>query len=456
MAEPKDVVNNNDDNWKIAVGMLTGYDLGDRAKVFDSLKGNDGIPLMHVRLDRVGGPEYVSGFVSSGGWQRHNTDFIIPFYRSHHNPDDSDEGTLLSSYRAHITLLGTVGKAPPSGDDVIGGGERTSKVLKDKGGWNKEGEAVKWDNALLSRYVHGSVAALRQLTTFYNTHGFSHSGHAVPDDSYVDLVSFTDTAKSFDRAVKFFQESSATIEKWDNGKIGEGSQSWDGTSAAVFKELIHKLARNYEGYADQINKGDADGASETIDGQIVNSGPAQALAAAQWELYNQAQILESKWQVWKATSNPQRWLYDMLQDARWTLTNTQYNETDIQTISSGRTYRNVVVAKAGFQNTISIYGQSYGPPSDMETWKKIGAEAVRRWDQSVKDWLAAAGSDAINAIERALAAAHDAFDPKLTDKDSRSLSEISAKTEADKEKIDAKKDRDESKAEADKDREEAR
>lgn len=78
MANPED---NNNDNWKKAVDLLTGYVLPERKTLFDDLKGNDGIPLIHVRLDKHGGPEYSSGFLSSSGWKTHNTDYTIPFYR---------------------------------------------------------------------------------------------------------------------------------------------------------------------------------------------------------------------------------------------------------------------------------------------------------------------------------------------------------------------------------------
>jgi hypothetical protein len=92
------VTKNNDDNWKRAVELLTGYVLPERSTLFDTLKGNGDIPLMHVRLDRVGGSRYISGFVSSGGWGG-NTDFVLPYYR----PGSGDD---LSHYKAHITLIG--------------------------------------------------------------------------------------------------------------------------------------------------------------------------------------------------------------------------------------------------------------------------------------------------------------------------------------------------------------
>ncbi|MFI9584764.1 AAWKG family protein, partial [Streptomyces sp. NPDC052236] len=460
MAEEANPTGNATDNWREVVAMLTGYLVPERHLLFNTLTGNDGIPLMHVRLDHVGGPEWASGFEGSGGWHTRNTDYTIPFYGAHHSADSVSDGTQLHRYRAYITILGTVGSLPPSGQDVVGGGPYTSKVLKDKGGWNKEGEALDWDTKPLAQYVHGSMNALWELMTPpYSTHGFKNRDIKVGDEAYVDLASFTETAKTFDRVVTFFENSATTVGNWDNEDIGEGSKSWDGTSAAIFKALIHKLARNYEGYADQI-RGDGDKTSVitaiTIDNEAVTSQPARALADLQWVLYNQASKLYDAWQAWKHESSPQRWLYDMLQDARLELFDTQYKNTDFTSIGGPYYYRTAVVAKAEFVNSIVIKGTHYGPPSDMETWKKIGAEAVRRWDSSAQNFLIPAAAEAIVAISKAFAAAHLEFDATITDKDKRSLSDISAKEESNKEKKDLDKKNADAKAEADKDKDEAK
>ncbi|MFF8638317.1 AAWKG family protein [Streptomyces pilosus] len=476
MANPED---NNNDNWKKAVDMLTGYVLPERKTLFDDLKGNDGIPLIHVRLDDHGGPDYSSGFLSSSGWKTHNTDYTIPFYRPSDDSQDVSPGKYLYRYRAYITFLASGQSWPPGGDDVIPDYTKTSERLKDKGGWNKEGEKLDWNTNALVRYVYGSRDALSQLTMWpYATHGYSNRGYSVNDADYVDLRTFTDTAKAFDRVVTFFEDSAVTVGKWDTENIGEGSDAWDGTSAAIFKELIHKLARNYEGYADQLNGKGGDSSAVTIDGVTVTSEPARALAEAQGILLAQAQKLSNAWNAWKAESNPQRWLYDMLQNARLTLFDTQYDKTDIETVSSGSgpytSWHNYVVSTDGFQNDIVIEGKSYGKPSEMTTWKAIADEAVRRWEQSVQDWLSTAGAEAIVEIHKAFKAAEKAFDTSITDKDDRPLSEISAKAEADaekkkaeaeaaaakaqaeKEKAEAKAERDKEKAEAEKEKAEAK
>ena len=459
MANPED---NNNDNWKKAVDLLTGYVLPERKTLFDDLKGNDGIPLIHVRLDKHGGPEYSSGFLSSSGWKTHNTDYTIPFYRPSDDSQDVSAGKYLYRYRAYITFLASGQSWPPSGDDVIPDYTKTSERLKDKGGWNKEGEKLDWNTNALVRYVYGSRDALSQITMWpYSTHGFKNRGYPVDDADYVDLRTFTDAAKAFDRVVKFFEDSAVTVGKWDTENIGEGSDSWDGTSAAIFKELIHKLARNYEGYADQLNgRGGDDKSAVTVDGVTVTSEPARALADAQGVLLAQAQKLHDAWEAWKAESNPQRWLYDMLQNARLTLFDTQYDKTDIDTVSSGSgpytSWHNYVVSTDGFQNEIVIEGKSYGKPSEMTTWKAIADEAVRRWEQSVQDWLSTAGAEAVVAIHNAFKTAEKAFDTSITDKDDRPLSEISAEAEAEAEKKKAAAEAAAAKAQAEKEKAEAK
>ncbi|WP_051843225.1 AAWKG family protein [Streptomyces sp. NRRL F-2305] len=458
MANPED---NNDDYWKKAVDLLTGYVLPERKTLFDTLKGNDDIPMIHVRVEDEGGPGYSSGFLSSGGWGTHNTNYTIPYYQPAGNGTDVSEGSNLYRYRVYITFLATPAAAPPSGEDVIAKFEKTSKVLMDKGGSNSEGEKLDWDTSALVQYIYGSKAALDQLTMWpYSTHGFENRGIKVGDGTYVDLLTFTKTAQAFDRVVKFFEDSAVTIGTWDTENIGEGSDSWDGTSAAIFKELIHKLARNYEGYADQLDGKGTEGSAVTIDTVTVRSEPARALAAAQGVVLEQAQNLSDAWVAWRAESNPQRWLYDMLQDARLKLFDTQFDKTDIDTVSSGSgpytTWHNHVVATAGFRNEIVIGEKSYGKPSDMTTWKAIADEAVRRWEQSVQDWLSTKGAEAIVAINKAFKEAEKAFDTSITDKDDRPLSEISAKEEAAAEKKKAEAEAAAAKAQAEKEKAEAK
>ncbi|MFF3243767.1 AAWKG family protein, partial [Streptomyces sp. NPDC002870] len=450
---------NNDDNWKKAVDMLTGYVLPDQASVMNSLMGNDGIPLMHVRLEKISGSTVYPGFVSMGGFRQSETDFVFPYYRDGEdgtrNPASDPKG--VSQYTANITFIGRSGPvdAPPTGDDEIIGGSVTNPVLVGKGIWNKEGDSIITDATALGQYVQGSGAALEQLKDNYlSTHGFTSHGKAVPDDSYVDLVSFTEVAKSLDRAVKFYIDAAKTLDEWDNKDIGEDSNSWDGTAAAMFKELVHKLARNYDGYANEetgLTYGEGYIPVGSVGpGDLLGYAPARAINEVAYVIRREAQNLYNAWQMWKPLSNPHRWLYDMIQDAWMNQLVLQMNNVTFESRSAGHGYTTIVEALPGFVNEIEIYGERYGPPNESSTWKKIGEEAVLKWQNSIKDVLGPVAEDAIIAIREVMTNSNDVFAAiKFEDKDTGSLANIASEAEADAEKAAAKDEQAKAKAEAD-------
>ncbi|MFK4103138.1 AAWKG family protein, partial [Streptomyces sp. NPDC019531] len=449
----------NDDYWKKAVDMLTGYVLPDRKTLFDNLKGNEGIPLMHVRMPHAGS-DYQPGFVSGGGWRYHNTDYVMPFYNAPKSwAADPEPGTTLDRWWAYITILGTVGgddRLPPSGFDDPASTESTSEFLKDKGRWNKDGEYIKWNNGPLLQYSHGSGEALRQIADYpYSSQGFNNRGLSVDDGAYVDLLSFTEVARAFDRAVNFFDDGAQRMKDWDGKEIGEGSDAWSGTGASLFKHLVHKLLKNYEGYTEQLRGDASNGVEVSLDGYPLTSKPARALAYAQSVIRQEAENLHTTWRVWQPTgSSPQAMLYDLLQQARLELFDNQYDHTDIGP-GHGRAL-GAIVSTAGFRQMITIDGKDYGPPSDLNTWKAIGEEAIRRWDQNAQEWLAEAGAVSIERINEALRDVVKAFDDKLTDRDHQSLSDIANKEQTDKDRDQAKKDRDEVRKQNDEDRDQAK
>ncbi|MFJ2095304.1 AAWKG family protein [Streptomyces sp. NPDC087901] len=451
---------NNDDYWKKAVDMLTGYMLPDRKTLFDDLKGNEGIPLMHVRMPHAGS-EYTPGFVSGGGWRYESTDYVIPFYNAPKSWNaDPAPGTTLDRWWAYITILGTMGgddRLPPSGYDNPAGSDNTSQYLKDKGRYNEEGEYIKWNTRPLAQYSHGSADALFQIAYYpHNTWGFNNRGLSVDDSSYVDLLSFTEVGRAFDRAVNFFEDGAQRMKEWDGKEIGEESDTWSGTGASLFKHLIHKLNRNYDGYAEQLHGGASNAVEVSLDGYTLTSKPARALAYAQSVIRQEAENLYNAWLAWRDTSSPQRWLYDLLQQARLELFDNQYERTDIEPgTGTGLSYSKII-STAGFRQMITIEGKEYGAPGDTGTWKAIGEEAVRRWDHHAQEWLSAAGSESIERINEALRDVVKAFDDKLSDRDQQSLSEIANKEQTDKERDEIRKQNEEDRARAEKDRDEIR
>jgi hypothetical protein len=246
MAEPASKT--NDDYWKRAVDALTGYTLADRKTLFDDLKGNHDIPLMYVWVDkniRPVGTGYVPGFASSGGWHREGEDFLLPFYTM------AKHGKGLDHNKAHITFIGAAlddnGKTKyPAGGQYVEAGKWTSKHRK-----KSDGSHFTWDNSKLAQYSYGSGNALEQIANEpYSTRGFSHSGLNVDDSVAVHLPSFTEVALSFERVNRFLIAQAKVLADWEKRDIGEGSTEWAGSAASLFKHMVHKLNRNYEGYVE--------------------------------------------------------------------------------------------------------------------------------------------------------------------------------------------------------------
>ncbi|QKV96025.1 AAWKG family protein [Streptomyces sp. NA02950] len=439
---------NNDDNWKHAVDMLTGYVLPEQETVITALTGNEGIPLMHVRLERIQNSKAYPEFISLGGWRKSNTDFVFPYFR--HDEDGQRDVSVnqdwVSHYIANITFLGRSGGADsiPSGSDSYLLEQHTSGVLQKEGMWNHPGEGgtyVSYDTTALERYVNGSYWALHKLVfPEYSTQGYEDRGIAVPDDGYVDLRSFTEVAMAFDRAAKFMVEAADAMLTWDSKDIGKGSKSWDGTGANIFKEFVHKMGKNYEEYADRVSGGKYGYIpTVSIDGVTVGSPAARAIIDLQNVLYNEAVNLHNAWAGWRPESNPYRWLYDMLMDGFQTSFSIQHDQIAFSGDTGKPGSGTYTYALPGFENTVRIYGTDYGPPNEASTWKLIGEEAVKKWQTGINNWLGNAAEHAIVAIQDAMGNAADALKKiNLQGAGGISLSTIADKEAMKKEKNDAK------------------
>ncbi|WP_327270464.1 AAWKG family protein [Streptomyces sp. NBC_01218] len=428
----------NNDYWKDAVTLLTGYPLEGQDKIFDSLKGNDDIPLMHVEIKSAGSLHDLLND-GSGGWRKENTDFVVPFM--------VDSGSSVSFRKAYITLLVTYDGKVPDGATRFEGGVVTSKVHK------KGKDYESYDTTRLAQYAQGAGDALQALLDPpYSTQGFVNRGLSVSDEQAVDLLSLTRVARSFERVVEFFEYAARETENWENTVVGEGNESWQGTGASLFRALVHKLRRNYEGYVSQLGKGTRVEAI-TLDNYWLYSLAGRSLAQAQVEIHRAVQSLHTAWKAWEPMSSPQRWVYDMLLDARIALLDQIDHVEPVVPISTfGYPQAPYWEATPGFFEDLTFGGTTYGPPKEMATWKKLGDEAVKRWRDAVDNALGTAGADAIVAVNKALSAAKDGFDKKLTDRDGTSLSETLT---SDKSKIDERKAEEERK-EAEKERERAK
>ncbi|MES4902275.1 MULTISPECIES: AAWKG family protein [unclassified Streptomyces] len=430
MSKKVPVAHSDNDWWARAVRVLTGVTLPARADLFDSLLGNNDIPLMRLEFsDYDGEPsnaiveavDDLSWRTENSGWRINNTDFVIPFYSGKHGPiSGAPPGTKVVMKQARITLLGTNGTDDPPAGGVVVGSEFKSKLGKDFEGQSKD---TTWSNVGLSHYSYGGGMALVSLINNNKTTGFDWYGLRVNEKDAVDLDSFTRSAEALDRAAHFFKNRYDDLRDWEFD-LGKEEASWKGMAAGVFRDMVHGMARNYKSYSEQIPlKG-------------TESKYGSELRNYRKDIHNAAYGLYEKWNTWQLlTGNPLRWLHDILLDvSEWIWKN---NITKVRFYEDyGYEYYDSyhAVKLDGFHGDHPTYGQL----EDKETWKKIGEEAIKKWQQSVVDVLGEAGKAAILAIQNSV---NDQDLPKKIDTETTSLSQEFAKDQAAKEKADAEREK---------------
>ncbi|WP_328672307.1 AAWKG family protein [Streptomyces sp. NBC_00328] len=421
MADPTSKT--NDDYWKKAVDALTGYTLADRKTLFDDMKGNEDIPLMHVKLERNVGvaTDHVREFPSSGGWLREGEHFLMPFYtRAKH-------GKGLDHNKARITFIGA--PLDDNGKIMYPGAGLHTRAAKWTAGYltKADGSKFTWDNSKLAQYSYGAGSALGQIAYApYSTRGFSDSGLSVDDSVAVHLPSFTEVALSFERVNQFLITQAKVLADWEKRDIGEGSAEWAGSAANLFKHMVHGLNRNYEGYVEQLGPpGKGGNTPLALGGEIFTTYPGRTLAETQLAYRDAAHRLHTAWSRWQyLMGSPHRWLLDSLWDIyRQVLDNQVAFVRFEKDKAAWYTFQT-----EGYKGYVEVGGQQMWL-GEWGTWRAIGQEAVNRWQKSVDDALGEIAKEVIPKIDRTLADAVDAFPKQLTDKDNSSLSDISVKEE---------------------------
>ncbi|MEU0844893.1 AAWKG family protein, partial [Streptomyces sp. NPDC005962] len=399
MAEPE-----YEDYWRKAVQLFTGFAAPERATLFaggkekSGIVGNDDIKQMKVEITKQDSVDTVDvddwqWKVDNAGYDINNTDFVIPFY--------TDNGSV-SMYKARITLLGvkTMSDDEFVGSDDSVGSEGESKYAKDlkDGAFQKAsgGNNLTWDTFDLTKYSYGTGKALQALLDNENgTLGFSWGGEsALPLDKAVRLGSFDMAAEAFDRVAKFFYDSNATMTEWQKRLGLEESEAWQGMAAGVFWDLIHEVGGRYENYAEDMGY---------IGG---SSKQGRELRAAGEALRTQTQNLVNAWDEWtREKGNPLRWLVDLLteiSDNSWdnniTKIDSEYQYSSSAYSSGYFTYSTT----GGFtQQAVDANRKVYGDMKELTTWKAVGDEAVKRWEEGVKDGLIDPAEYALDALSKA-------------------------------------------------------
>ncbi|MYQ63956.1 MULTISPECIES: AAWKG family protein, partial [unclassified Streptomyces] len=428
------------DYWLKAVRLFTGYEAPARNTLFDEIIGNHGIKQMKVEVTKQGSVDSVTGeeydwMVENAGWDIQNTDFVIPFYTR-----GGSEG--VTYYKARFTLLGAkIADGKPVGGEVVGseGKSHYGKELED-GHFKPSDDGTVWNTFNLTKYSYGTGHALSDLLEKDNgTLGYSWGGEPpIEIGKGVRLKSFDMVADSFDRVAKFFWDSKTTMDDWQNRVSSSPNDAWLGQAAGVFWDLIHELRRRYDHYADDM---------EAVGGV---SKQGKAMRQAGKDLRTQAQNLKNKWDYWNVyEGNPLRWLVDLLSEIAnksWYNNLTQVDADYEYYGEAGGAWN--YTPRGGFTSQATdAHGKTYGEMTELDTWKAVGEEAVKRWETSVKEKLSDPAEDALKAL--ALAWGSSTFDlGSISTKGDKGIGDSFKEDKADKAIKDAEEKAAKEKAEA--------
>ncbi|MGW3622029.1 AAWKG family protein, partial [Streptomyces sp. NPDC000880] len=408
-----------DDYWGQAVNLLTGFPMPVRKTLFDSLKSADGIPLFRIQLDR-----FAVRPVSSGdmGWHvSPGEDFDVVFYGSE---DGDGAHPIREMNRIRIVFIGVA-------NDANGKGRLADPGETGLGGkFSSSVEDVDWDVGPLSNYVGGPRAALNALLSpgnGYSTRDVEYNGTTVADADAVDLMSFRHTADSFDRTAQFFVQQAKVLQQWETS-LGEEQAAWKGQAAGLFWNLIHEVRKNYDSYVEQVGGEGYQGPTAMIDGHRATSTPGEALAVAQQQLQIRATNLRDAWDRWAdGWHDPHRYVLQILEQdiAPWIAAN-NWPYIQKHTASTGYGASTTYSSTPEFKMDHPTWGQLW----NTDTWRKIGEEAVKRWNDRVEAILGTAGAMVLADLKNNWIDASSSFEDALRTVSQDTLSDIYQQEEA--------------------------
>ncbi|MEU8522903.1 AAWKG family protein, partial [Streptomyces sp. NPDC048577] len=378
----------DNDSWRKAVSLLTGYNAPARDTLFDELLGNEKIKQMKVEITKLDYVDYADPSdldwrVDNAGFNIQNTDFVIPFYMR-----GGSNGNGVTMYKARITLLGSKnGNSAPVGG-VVEGGEFKSQYSEHLG---LKGDDAVWTTAPLSQYAYGTGRALeRMLGNENGTYGWSWNGKNVANDAAVTLKSFDTAAAAFDRVGDFFYRQQKIVEEWQRRVGTDQDDAWRGQAAGVFWNLIHTIDRQYTGYVKDM------GFTGT------RSKQGNEIREAKDALSHAARKLQTSWAHWEvAMGNPLRWLHDLLVEVTDHVWEKNIRQITYKVNSVGRgNFKTTYHPTSLMDDTATRYGKNdnFGRLTDLSTWKAIGEKAVSNWQASVIENLVEPANAALDEI----------------------------------------------------------
>ncbi|MGW0666365.1 AAWKG family protein [Streptomyces sp. NPDC002746] len=386
----------SNDKWAEAAHFFTGYKPPARSDLFDTLVGNEGIPMMKVEISDVGYVDYVdtedmNWLTENAGYKINSTDFVIPFYHS-----SGGEGSDVTMHKARITMLGNSGDGKSPTQGYYEGGQFSSHI---DGHLGMDGKPT-WDTAPLTQYAFGAGLALEKLRNDeeVGTYGFEWGGIPVDDSASVTLGNFDLVAGSFDRVAKFFADQQKLVEEWQSRVGTEKNDAWRGKAAGVFWDLINKVNKQYSDYADDMHSGTG------------YSKQGNEIMAAKKDFKDAVGDLHDAWMKWEwRYGNPLIVLNQLLTAVMNYVWKNNITKITYEIEGAGESYYTNYIAETGFDNKaaneeVSSYDGELVIPAnkfedlkELSTWLAIGNKAVEIWQQTVIDQLDKA---AVAAMEK--------------------------------------------------------
>ncbi|GGQ79318.1 AAWKG family protein [Streptomyces flaveolus] len=362
-----------DDDWGRTVRILTGYEVPDRATLFDELKGSDGkTPLLNVTIENVGLNVSLRDLGQVGaGADGHG--FVLPYY--------TPQGSGLNLHKISIDFLWNPGERPSQGPGNP-----------------------------LDNFIFGSQVMLEALAgPPFSTQKLGFGGLSVPDNGAVVLKTFSDIAAAFDRSAEFFAQHEAVLKQWLDS-FGKDDSHWKGNAAGAFHDLLATLHRNYGDYKEQLvppgfsPKNFAlhpvlgKGASGTKQGDTL-VGAANDIHQAAWEL-------SQAWHQWAADpdSNAMAIAARLISDVAQWVQDSNLSKTGLHNQPSGGMWSGpsvpptTVVAMPGF----TAGHPTWGDLSSIDAWANLGNHAVWRWNQKVQSLLGDPARTQVSNVNNAL------------------------------------------------------
>ncbi|WNZ08044.1 AAWKG family protein [Streptomyces sp. 11x1] len=425
-----------DDYWSTAVSSFTGYKMPERGKLFEKLKSDKGVPLFRHEVESLGVRAVQPSDI--GRNVRQGEDYDIVFYSSS-GGDGRHDGVKM--HRVRIVMIGVIpdanGRATffSERDDPLGEGWGDNNTFTGIG-------KIQWDASDMARYIFGGRRALGALTDSYSTKDFSYAGQSVLDSSAVDLLSFTRTAQSFDRAKGFLVQQAETLGQWERA-LGSERSAWRGKAAGVFRGLVKQLHKNYAGYADQLGGKGYQGTHLTVDGYLPTSKPGHAVTVAQRNLLAQAKELAYAWQDWADSGrhDPHRVVNDLLADlVKWLIANNHPHvlSHDRGSDPDGSELPPTYSTSAAFRQVHPVYGDL----RNDQAWKTLGERAVRIWRETQDAYVETPARNALSRLGNGWLQTSKDVVVALRTRDTTPLTEAYRKEEARLAKEKAEKDGD--------------